>query len=150
MATRAGKRPAKKLPAKKLPAKKLTKAAARKTSVQKTIVKKAAVKKTGAEFRLDLSGFPAESVVKSEQSLCVACVWQTFTRAMNMTPKAALAEMKRYTPSLAELTSEAPVRPFFARPDSGPCPYCGSPAKWHARIETHRIESGKATDALRR
>jgi len=67
-----------------------------------------------------------------------------------MTPKTALAEMKRYTPSFEELTSAEPVRPFFAAHDKQPCPYCGSAAKWHARFETHRIESGKATDTLRR
>jgi hypothetical protein len=74
---------------------------------------------------------------------------------MSLTPKTALSEMKRYTPTLEELTSEEAVRPFFVPPEKiaqekQPCPYCGSPAKWHARIETHRIESGKATDVLRR
>jgi hypothetical protein len=131
-------------------------------------IKKAAAKKTGARkpgpkpkarvpavFRVDLSAFPLESVASSERSLCVACVWQIFTRAMNLTPKTALSEMKRYTPTLEELTSEEAVRPFFVTPEKTaqekqPCPYCGSPAKWHARIETHRIESGKATDILRR
>jgi hypothetical protein len=63
--------------------------------------------------------------------------------------------MKRYTPTFEELTSAETVRPYFVTPDKSlqekhPCPYCGSPAKWQARIETHRIESGKATDALRR
>src|ERR1700733_5989533 len=69
---------------------------------------------------------------------------------MSLAPKTALAEIKRYTPSFEELTSAEAVRPFFAPREKQPCPYCGSPAKWHARIETHRIESGKATDALRR
>ena len=84
--------------------------------------------------------------------LCVACVWQIFTRAMGLAPKTALSEMKRYTPSFDELTSAEPSRPFFAVQEGAnqPCPYCGSPAKWHARIATHRIESGKATDTLRR
>jgi hypothetical protein len=58
--------------------------------------------------------------------------------------------MKRYTPSFEELTSAKAARPFFEAHDKQLCPYCGSPAKWHARIETHRIESGKATDVLRR
>lgn len=105
---------------------------------------------TPAAFRIDLSAFPPESVVSSERSLCVACVWQIFTRAMSLAPKTALAEMKRYTPSFEELTSAQATRPFFEDKDNQPCPYCGSPAKWHARIATHRIESGKATDALRR
>src|SRR5581483_11586083 len=108
------------------------------------------VKKGRAEFRINLSGFPPESVVKSERWLCVACVWQIFTQALQMAPKTALAEMKRYTPSFEELTAERPERPFFPTQGSEPCPYCGAPAKWHARIETHRIESGKATDTLRR
>src|ERR1700722_7577310 len=131
MATRARKRvaaPAKKAVAKKTPVKKA-----------KSVV-----------FRVDLSAFPPESIISSERWLCVACVWQIFTRAMNLAPKTALAEMKRYTPSFEELTSAEAARPFFAAQDKQPCPYCGSPAKWHARIETHRIESGKATDALRR
>ncbi len=82
--------------------------------------------------------------------LCVACVWQIFTRAMNLAGKTALNEMKRYTPSFEELTSAEVTRPFFDAQGERPCPYCGSPAKWQARIETHRIESGKATDVLRR
>src|SRR3984957_19251462 len=131
MATRARKRvaaPAKKAVAKKTPVKKA-----------KSVV-----------FRVDLSAFPPESIISSERWLCVACVWQIFTRAMNLAPKTALAEMKRYTPSFEELTSAEAARPFFAAQDKQPCPYCGSPAKWHARIETHRIESGRATDTLRR
>lgn len=101
-------------------------------------------------FRIDLSAFPPESVISAQRSLCVACVWQIFTQAMKMAPKTALGEIKRYTPSFEELITAEPARPFFAARDRQPCPYCGSPAKWHARIETHRIESGKATDTLRR
>jgi hypothetical protein len=135
----------------KLAAKPLKKAVARKTLVKKTPAKKS--KPTA--YRIDLSAFPPESVISSSRSLCVACVWQTFTHAMSLAPKTALAEMKRYTPSFEELTSTGAVRPFFAASPSAsdpkePCPYCGSPVKWHARIETHRIESGKATDILRR
>jgi hypothetical protein len=148
MATRTGKHAAK--PAKKAVAKK---SAAKKGAAKKAAAKKTALKKTKpAVFRIDLSAFPPESVTSSERSLCVACVWQIFTRAMSLAPKTALAEIKRYTPSFEELTSSDVVRPFFAAQDKDkqPCPYCGSPAKWHARIETHRIESGKATDTLRR
>src|SRR5580700_5751218 len=118
----------------------------------KKVVAKKILAKTSkpAVFRVDLSAFPPESVTWTERSLCLACVWQIFTRAMNLAPKTALSEIKRYTPSFDELTSAEAVRPFFAAQDKQPCPYCGSPAKWHARIQTHRIESGKATDVLRR
>ena len=57
--------------------------------------------------------------------------------------------MKRYSPSFEELTSAEAARPFFAAQDKQPCPYCRSPVM-ASRIETHRIESGKATDVLRR
>ena len=142
-------KPAKKAVAKKTATKK---AATKKAAAKKPVAKKPAAKKSRAPaaFRIDLSQFPPESVVTSERSLCVACVWQIFTRAMRLAPKTALAEIKRYTPSFEELTSAEAVRPFFVAHDKQPCPYCGSPVKWHARIETHRIESGKATDTLRR
>lgn len=129
-------------------------AGASKKHVVRKATKKPTAKKSASKaprvFAVDLSGFPVESIASSERLLCVACVWQIFTQAMKLAPKTALAEMKRYTPSFEELSVAEPVRPFFAGQGKQPCPYCGSPAKWHARIETHRIESGKATDALRR
>jgi hypothetical protein len=141
----------------------IKKAVAKKALAKKTAAKKPSPKKNvpkpkarvPAVFRVDLSSFPPESVISSDRSLCVACVWEIFTRAMSLPPKTALSEMKRYTPTIEELTAEEAVRPFFVSlkkvaQEKQPCPYCGSPAKWHARIETHRIESGQATDVLRR
>ena len=134
----------------------IKKAVAKKTAAKKPVKKRPqGCRPASGVFRVDLSAFPPESVISGERSLCVACVWQIFTRAMSLAPKTALSEMKRYTPTLEELTSGEAVRPFFVTPEKiaqekQPCPYCGSPAKWHARIETHRIESGKATDVLRR
>jgi hypothetical protein len=70
---------------------------------------------------------------------------------MGLARAAANREITRYQPSLAELTAEQITRPYFAAPSpEGTCPYCGSPAKWHARLRISRIESGKTTDALRR
>src|SRR5277367_825395 len=104
-------------------------------AVRKPTKKVVARKSKPAVFRVDLSAFPPESVTSSERSICVACVWQIFTRAMSLAPKTALAEIKRYTPSFEELTSAEAGRPFFTVQDNAkqPCPYCGSPAKWHAR-----------------
>lgn len=127
-------------------------------AVKKRITKPAiSKKKTRAPriFKVDLSAFPPESIESSARSLCIACVWQTFTGALRLTPKIALAEMRRYTPSFDELMAPEAVRPFFGTgkqpaKDKQVCPYCGAPAKWHARIETHRIEGGKATDVPRR
>jgi hypothetical protein len=86
-----------------------------------------------------------------ERWICLACVADVFTRHLGLTQKTAEAEIKRYTPSLEELRAEPATRPFFLAPNAeNRCPYCGSPAKWHARLTVYRIESGKATDALRR
>jgi hypothetical protein len=97
--------------------------------VEKTVAKKTAAKKprTPSVFQVDLSAFPSESVIASHRSLCVACVWQIFTRAMQLAPKIALAEMKRYTPTFEELTSAEAVRPFFTpsekvAKEKEPCP----------------------------
>ena len=112
-------------------------------------VKKAAPAKKAAS--LDLSAFPPESIAQNDKRLCLACVLDVFTRHLGLSPKTAHIEIKRYTPSLDELRAPEPVRPYFeGSPKSDACPYCGSPAKWHATIPVHRIESGKATDTLRR
>ena len=100
---------------------------------------------------LDLSKFPAESITQMERGICLACVWEVFTRHLKLAPKTALGEIKRYTPSLDELNSAAVARPYVAaQTHKEPCPYCRSASKWIARLPIYRIESGKATDALRR
>jgi len=101
--------------------------------------------------RLDLSKFPAESITQMERGICLACVWEVFTRHVKLAPKTALLEIKRYTPSLDELNATAVARPYVG-PQSykEPCPYCRAASKWIARLPIYRIESGKATDALRR
>jgi hypothetical protein len=101
--------------------------------------------------RLDLSKFPAESVTQLERGICLACVWEVFTRHLKLAPKTALLEIKRYAPSLDELNAASVARPYVAAQASKePCPYCGAASKWIARLPVYRIESGKATDALRR
>ena len=86
-----------------------------------------------------------------ERGICLACVWEVFTRHLKLAPKNALAEIKRYTPSVEELNAAGLSRPYVAAQSAkNPCPYCGAAAKWIARLPVYRIESGKATDALRR
>ena len=86
-----------------------------------------------------------------ERGICLACVWEVFTRHWKLAPKTALAEIKRYTPALSELNAVTMARPYLAVQSSkDPCPYCGAAAKWIARMPVYRIESGKATDVQRR
>src|SRR4051812_10108467 len=63
---------------------------------------------------LDLSALPPESVSQLEKWICLACVLDVFTRHLGLAPKTAHLEVKRYTPSLAELTGAAIARPYFA------------------------------------
>jgi len=100
---------------------------------------------------LDVSVFPPESIRVIEKWICLACVLDVFTRHLHLSARTAHLEVKRYTPSISELYALTPVRPWFVnQPAQNFCPYCGSASKWHTRLRVYRIESGKATDALRR
>jgi hypothetical protein len=70
---------------------------------------------------------------------------------MNLAPRTAHLAIKSYTPSISELYAPTVARPWFTnQPIQTSCPYCGAASKWHTRLFVYRIESGKATDALRR
>ena len=95
--------------------------------------------------------FPPESITVFERWICLACVLDVFTRHLQLAPRTAHLEIKRYTPSIPELYARPIVRPWFEnQPAQNACPYCGSASKWHTRLLDYRIESGKATDGLRR
>ena len=127
-----------------------TKPAPTKVAAKKAAPKSATKKATAKIQPLDLSAFPPESVTVVEKWLCLACISDVFTRHMGLAARTAYLEISRYTPSVVELYA-ATERPWFANllPQAS-CPYCGSPLKWHTRLRVYRIESGKATDALRR
>jgi hypothetical protein len=113
--------------------------------------KKTARPKRAKVQALDLSVFPPESITATEKWICLACVLDVFTRHLHLAARTAHLEVKRYTPSIPELYALAPVRPWFVnQPPQNFCPYCGSASKWHTRLLVYRIESGKATDSLRR
>ena len=100
---------------------------------------------------LDLSAFPTESISVLEAWICLACVTDVFTRHLELAPRTAHLAIKGYTPSISELYAPTAARPWFAnQPIQTYCPYCGAASKWHTRLLVHRIESGKATDPLRR
>jgi hypothetical protein len=100
---------------------------------------------------IDLSQFPPESVETFEKWVCLACVLDVFTRHLGLSNRTAFSEVMRYTPTVEELKTPEPVRPFFVPADpKDPCPYCGSAPKWHTRLLVLKIEGGKASDARRR
>ncbi|MCU1267422.1 MAG: hypothetical protein JWM21_3740 [Acidobacteria bacterium] len=102
-------------------------------------------------YEHDLSKFPAASVSEYSTLVCLACTFDIFTSQLGLAPRTAYSEIKRYAPTVQELTAPAAARPFFDSEEKHPhCPYCDAVKRWHARLETLRLEGSKATDAARR
>ncbi len=100
---------------------------------------------------LDFGDFPTGSVTEYTTLVCLACTFDIFTAQLGLAPRTAYSEIKHYSPTVQELTAPRAVRPFFDNEEKNPhCPYCNSAQRWHARLNTYRIEGGKSTDALRR
>ncbi|MEP6706642.1 MAG: hypothetical protein ABJC05_03940, partial [Pyrinomonadaceae bacterium] len=100
---------------------------------------------------LDLSGFPTGTVTEYTTLVCLACIFDIFTKQLGLAPRTAYSEIKRYAPRIEEVASPQAVRPFFDSEEKNPhCPYCNSAKRWLARVDTYRIEGGKRTDAARR
>ncbi|HTG86413.1 MAG TPA: hypothetical protein VL907_05245 [Pyrinomonadaceae bacterium] len=99
----------------------------------------------------DSSEFPPGTVTEYTTLVCLACIFDIFTKQIGLAPRSAYSEIKRYSPTVEELTSPKAVRPFFDSDEKHPrCPYCDAAKRWHARLDTHCIEGGKTTDAPRR
>lgn len=100
---------------------------------------------------LDFSDFPPGTVTEYTTLVCLACIFDIFTGQIGLAPRSAYSEIKRYTPTVEELTSPKAVRPFFDSEEKHPrCPYCDAAKRWHARLNTHCLEGGKTTDTPRR
>jgi len=100
---------------------------------------------------LDLSQFPPGTITEYTTFVCLACIFDIFTKQLRLAPRTAFSEIKRHTPEIDELTSRGALRPYFDSDEKKPhCPYCGSAARWLARFDTYCIEGGKTTDAPRR
>lgn len=102
-------------------------------------------------FQLDLSEFPPGTVTEYTTLVCLACIFDIFTRQFGLAPRTAYSEIKRYSPTVNELTGPTAMRPFFDSDEKNPhCPHCNAAKRWHARFDTARIVGGKPTDLLRR
>ena len=100
---------------------------------------------------LDFSDFPPGTITEYTTLVCLACIFDIFTKQIGLAPRSAYSEIKRYSPTVEELTSPKAVRPFFDSDEKHPrCPYCDAAKRWHARLDTYAIEGGKTTDAPRR
>jgi len=100
---------------------------------------------------LDFSSFPPGTINAYTRLVCLACIFDLFTKQLGLAPRTAYSEIKRHAPTVEELTASVPARPYFDSDERHPrCPYCNAAKRWHARLDTFRIEGGKATDAPRR
>jgi hypothetical protein len=104
-----------------------------------------------AKRELDLSEFPPGTITEYTTLVCLACIFDIFTKQLGLAPRTAFSEVKRHTPTIEELTNRGATRPYFDSEEKSPhCPYCGSAKRWLARLDTYCIEGGKTTDAPRR
>jgi hypothetical protein len=100
---------------------------------------------------LDFSDFPPGTINAYTRLVCLACIFDLFTKQLGLAPRTAYSEIKRHAPTAEDLTALEPTRPYFDSEEKHPrCPYCDAAKRWHARLDTFRIEGGKATDAPRR
>jgi hypothetical protein len=100
---------------------------------------------------VDFSGFPPGTVTTYERHVCLACIFDLFTKQLGLAPRTAYSEVKRHAPTVEELTAAAPARPYFDSREKHPrCPYCDAAKTRHARLTLHRVEGSKVTDAPRR
>jgi hypothetical protein len=106
---------------------------------------------TAKKRELDLKDFPPGTVTEYTTLVCLACIFDIFTKQLGLAPRTAFSEIKRHTPTIEELTSRGAMRPYFDSAEKNPhCPYCGSAKRWLTRFDTFCIEGGKTTDASRR
>jgi hypothetical protein len=106
---------------------------------------------TTKKRELDLKDFPPGTVTEFTTLVCLACIFDIFTKQLGLAPRTAFSEVKRHTPTIEELTSRSTTRPYFDSDEKSPrCPYCTSGKRWLARFDTLCIEGGKTTDAARR
>jgi hypothetical protein len=106
---------------------------------------------TTKKSEINLGDFPPGTVTEYTTLVCLACIFDIFTKQLALAPRTAFSEIKRHTPTIEELTSRNAVRPYFDSEEKHPhCPYCQSGKRWLARFDTYCIEGRKTTDAPRR
>ncbi|HVF42604.1 MAG TPA: hypothetical protein VM936_06320 [Pyrinomonadaceae bacterium] len=130
------------------------KAAAASKSATKAVASKSSKASKAKQARdvLDFSEFPAGSVSRADVTLCLACIFRLFTNQLGLAPRTAYDEIRRYSPTVEELTAREPQRPFFksSGDKNARCPYCDAARRWHAPVSVYRVEGVKAADSARR
>jgi hypothetical protein len=106
---------------------------------------------TTQKRELNLKDFPPGTITEYTTLVCLACIFDIFTKQLGLAPRTAFSEIKHHAPTIEELTSRQTMRPYFDSEEKHPhCPYCGKAVRWLARFDTYCIEGGKTTDVERR
>ena len=72
---------------------------------------------------LDFSAFPPGAVTEYSTLLCLACIFDIFTKQLGLAPRTAYSEIKRHSPGIHELTAPQASRPYFDSEEKNPrCP----------------------------
>ena len=86
---------------------------------------------TSTKRELDLKDFPPGTVTEFTTLVCLACIFDIFTKQLGLAPRTAFSEIKRHTPTTDELTSRSAMRPYFDSDEKHPrCPYCDAAKRW--------------------
>lgn len=104
-----------------------------------------------AKDALDVSAFPPGKVKRSRRHVCLACIFDIFTRQLKLAPRTAYLEIRKHVPSVEELTGGKPARPYFDAEGRFPrCPYCDATKGKLALFEVIRIDANRSTIAERK
>src|SRR5213079_2755692 len=68
---------------------------------------------TKKQRELDLSEFPPGTITEYTTLVCLACIFDIFTKQFGLAARTAFSEIKRHTPTIEELTSRSAMRPYF-------------------------------------
>jgi hypothetical protein len=102
-------------------------------------------------MELDLSRFPPGTVRKTHRYVCLACIFDIFTKQLKMAPRTAYGSVRQHTPSMEELTGAGAARPYFDSDEKHPhCPHCDAAKTRLARFDVVRLDSGRATATARK
>lgn len=97
-------------------------------------------------------GFPAGTAKHFRRHVCLACIFQIFTKQLKMAPRTAYTAVRGHEFGVEELTGAAAARPFFDTEETKfpRCPYCDSTKGKLAAVEALRVEGGRTTMPARK
>lgn len=107
--------------------------------------------KAKGKAELELGGFPPGTVKRWRRYVCLACIFDIFTKQLKMAPRTAYTAVRGHTPSVEELTGANVTRPYLESEEKHPhCPHCGAAKTKLALFDVVRLEGSRTTTAPRK